>query len=193
MVMPWLARLEVIAGSRLSAGCREAPTQTAAPMAPATSSPRLPSTTLRALTALRLAWLDDQLDFCDFHRVPVAVGDFVLEITQAVSVPRGLRRVVVLEGLSQPVPVVGAAVGALGPVGHDDVRVTVGLVTGPAVRMLDHLDQPVDMGIRTKIVPVNVLVIVPVRHRPMLPVEGRSDETAAGEEQPHQPRRRAHQ
>jgi hypothetical protein len=117
----------------------------------------------------------------------------MLEIPQAVSVPWSLRRVIVLEGFLQPVSVVGTAVGALGPVGHDDVRVTVGLVARPAVGMLDHLDQPVDMRIRPKIVPVNVLVIVPVRHRPMLPVEGRSDQAAAGEEQPHQPRRRAHQ
>src|SRR5260370_689372 len=95
----------------------------------------------------------------------------MLEIPQAVSVPWSLRRVVVLEGFLQPMPVVGATVGALGPVGHDDVRVTVGLVTAPAVRMLDHLDQPVDMRIRAKIMPVDVLVIVPVRHRAMLPVD----------------------
>lgn len=71
----------------------------------------------------------------------------------------------------QPMPVAGAAVGAFRPVGHDDVGVTVRIVIRPAVRVLDHFDQPVDMRIRAKIMPVDVLVIVPVRHRPMLPVE----------------------
>jgi hypothetical protein len=47
--------------------------------------------------------------------------------------------------------------------------------------MLDHLDEAVDMRIRAEIMAVDVLVIVPVGHRPMLPVEGRSDQAAAGE------------
>ena len=34
---------------------------------------------------------------------------------------------------------------------------------------------------RTKIVAVNVLVIVPVRHRPMLQVKGRSGQAASGQ------------
>jgi hypothetical protein len=37
-------------------------------------------------------------------------------------------------------PVFGSAGRALRAVGHDDVRVTVGLVTGPTVRVLDDLD-----------------------------------------------------
>jgi len=97
------------------------------------------------------------------------------------------------EGLFQSMPVVGAAVDALGPVGHDDVRVTVRVFTVRPMRVLDHLDEPVGMRIRAEIVPVDVLVIVPVRHRPMLPAGGRSGQAAAGEEQPHQARRRPHQ
>jgi hypothetical protein len=46
--------------------------------------------------------------------------------------------------------------------------------------MLDHLDEPVHMRIRTKIMAVNVFVIVPVRHRPMLQVDGRSGQAASG-------------
>ncbi len=42
-------------------------------------------------------------------------------------------------------PMVGGAVGTLRPVGHDDVGVTVRLLTGRPVGMLDHLDQPMDM------------------------------------------------
>jgi hypothetical protein len=34
--------------------------------------------------------------------------------------------------------------------------------------MLDHLDEPMDMRVLAKVMTVNVLVIVPVRHRPML-------------------------
>jgi hypothetical protein len=54
--MPWLARLALIAGSRLAAGCREAPknTQTAAPIATATSNPRPPSTTRLGIARSRL-------------------------------------------------------------------------------------------------------------------------------------------
>jgi hypothetical protein len=85
-----------------------------------------------------------------------------------------------LERFFQSMPVVGSgAVGALRPVGHDDVRVTMRLVTVRPVGMLDHLDKPVDMRIRAKVMAVNVLVIVPVRHRPMLQVDGRSGQTAA--------------
>jgi hypothetical protein len=47
--------------------------------------------------------------------------------------------------------------------------------------VLDHLDEPVDMRIRTKIMAVNVLVIVPVRHRPMLQGAARSGQAAAGQ------------
>ena len=104
----------------------------------------------------------------------MAVGDLVLEIAQAVTVPSRLRRMLMLEGFLQSMPVVGGgrADGALRPVGHDDVGMTVRVFTGRPVGMLDHLDQPVDMRIRSKIMAVNVLVIVPVRHRPMLQVDG---------------------
>jgi hypothetical protein len=104
----------------------------------------------------------------------VAVRDLVLEIAQAVTVPSRLRRMLMLEGFFESMPVVrgSRAVGALRPVGHDDVGVPVRLFTRGSVGMLDHLDQPVDMRIRSKIMAVNVLVIVPVRHRPMLQVDG---------------------
>ena len=104
----------------------------------------------------------------------------MFEITEPVTVPWNFRRVLVLEGLLQPMPVVGATIGALGPVGHDDVGVTVRLLTGRPVRMLDHLDEPVDMRIRAKVMTVNVLVIVPVRHRPMLIRRSALSQTAAG-------------
>ena len=123
----------------------------------------------------------------------MAVGDLVLEIAEPVSVAWSLRWVVVFEGFLQPVSVVSATIGALGPVGHDDVRVTVRVFTVRPMRVLDHLDEPVGMRIRAEIMPVDVLVIVPVRHRPMLPAEGRSGQTAPGEQEPHQPRRRPHQ
>ena len=113
----------------------------------------------------------------------MAVRDLVLEIAQAVTMPSRLRRMLMLEGFFQPVPVVGSggAVGPLGPVGHDDVGVTVGVFTMCSMRVLDHLDEPVDMRIHTKIMAVNVLVIVPVRHRPMLQGAARSGQAAAGQ------------
>ena len=98
----------------------------------------------------------------------MTVGDLVLEITKRVTVPLCRGRVIVLEWFLQPVPVVGATVGALRSVRHDDVGVTVAVVTMRPMCMLDHLDQPVDMRIRAKVMSVNVLVIVPVRHRAML-------------------------
>lgn len=110
----------------------------------------------------------------------MAVRGLVLEIAQTVPVP-SRRRVLMLEGFFQSMPVVRIAVGALGPVRHDDVRVTVRLFTGRPVRMLDDLHQPVDMRIRAKIMMVNVLVIVPVGHSPMLPVDAGSGQTAAGQ------------
>jgi hypothetical protein len=100
--------------------------------------------------------------------MPVTVGDLVFEITERVTVPFCLRRVIMLERFLQAVPVVGAAAAALGPVGHDDVGVTVAVVTVRPMRVLDHLDEPVDVRIRAKVMSVNVLVIVPVRHRAML-------------------------
>lgn len=111
----------------------------------------------------------------------MAVGDLMLEIAEPVAVPGRLRRVVVLKGFPQPMSMVCVTVGPLGPVGHDDVGVTVGVLTMCPMRVLDHLDEPVDMRIRTKIVAVNVLVIVPVRHRPMLQGGARSDQAAAGQ------------
>jgi len=89
--------------------------------------------------------------------------------------------VLVLEGFFQSMPMVGGAVGALGPVGHDDVRVTMRVFTVRPVRVLDDLHQPVGMRIRAEIVMVDVLVIVPVRHGPMLQVDGRSGQAASGE------------
>jgi hypothetical protein len=127
--------------------------------------------------------------------MPVAVRDLVLEIAQAVPVPSRLRRMLMLEWFFESMPVVGGdgAVGALRPVGHDDVGVTVRLFTMRPVRVLDHFDEPVDMRVRTEFVAVNILVIVPVRHRPMLQVDGRSGQPASGQQQPHHPRRRPHQ
>jgi len=120
----------------------------------------------------------------------VAISDLVLKIAEAMAMPPRPRGVIVLERLAQPMPVIRCAVGTLGPVGHDDVRVTVRLLTGGTVRMLDDLHQPVDMRILAEVMAVDILVIVPVRHRPRLL---RSGQTAASQEQPHQPGRRRHQ
>lgn len=198
-MMPWLARLAMIAGSRLSDACREAATQRAPPIATATNNARPPSRTRRGTAPSRLAeevrctvrpllsvaaprrlaGLDHQLDFRDFNRMSVAVGGLVLEIPQTVPVAPRFGLMLVLKWFSQPVPVMGAVAGPLGVVGHDDVRVTVRLFTGAAVCMLDDLHQPVSMRIRPKIMPVDVFVIVPVRHRPILQVDGRSGQAAA--------------
>ena len=75
----------------------------------------------------------------------MAVRDLVLEIAEAVPVPSRFRRMLMLKGFFQSMPMVGGAVGTLRPVGHDDVGVTVRLLTGRPVGMLDHLDQPMDM------------------------------------------------
>jgi hypothetical protein len=88
--------------------------------------------------------------------------------------------VVVLEGLLQSVAMVCATIGALRPVGHDDVGVTVTIVTVGAMGVLDHLDEPMDMRVLAKVMTVNVLVIVPVRHRPMLIRRSALSQTAAG-------------
>ena len=115
----------------------------------------------------------------------MAVGDLVLEIAEAMAVPPRLRGVIVLEGLGQPMPVVGSPVITLGPVGHDDVRVTVRLLPGGTVRVLDDLHQAVDMRVLAEVMAVDVFVIVPVRHRPMLPVDVGCGQTAADQDQPH--------
>jgi hypothetical protein len=47
--------------------------------------------------------------------------------------------------------------------------------------MLDHLDQAVEMRFLAKIMTMDVLVIVAVAHRPMLPVGVRSGQAAAGQ------------
>jgi hypothetical protein len=87
--------------------------------------------------------------------------------------------VVVLERFLQTVPV-GAAAGALGPVGHDDVGVTVTVVAMRPMRVLDHLDQPVRMRICAKVMTVNVLVGVAVRHSPDVSARVRSGQMPAG-------------
>lgn len=108
----------------------------------------------------------------------MAVGGLVLEIAEPMTVPGRLRRVLMLEGFFQSMSMVCVTVGRLGAVGHDDVGMTVRRFTGRSVRMLDDLHQPVDMRIRAKIMAVNVLVIVLVRHRPML---RRSGQAATGQ------------
>ena len=90
-----------------------------------------------------------------------------------------------LEGLREPMPMVASPVRTLGRVGHDDVGVTVRLLPGGTMRVLDNLHQPVDMRILAEVMAVEVLVVVPVRHRPMLPVDVRCGQAAAGQEQPH--------
>jgi len=85
-----------------------------------------------------------------------------------------------LEWFFQSMPVGRGAIGTLRPVGHDDVGMTVRVFTVRPVGMLDHLDEPVHMRIRTKIMAVNVFVIVPVRHRPMLIRRSALSATAAG-------------
>jgi hypothetical protein len=49
------------------------------------------------------------------------------------------------------------------------------------VRVLDHLDEPVGMRVLAEVMAMDVLVIVPVCHRPMLPVDRRSGQPAAGQ------------
>ena len=110
----------------------------------------------------------------------MAVGDLVLKIAEAMAVLPRLRAVIVLERLSQAVPVLSAP-GALGPVGHDDVGVAMGLVTRSTVCVLDDFHQAVGMRVLAELMAVDVLVIVPVRHRPMLPAEVRCGQTAAGQ------------
>ena len=125
--------------------------------------------------------------------MPVAIGQLVLQIAQAMAVAPGLRGVIVLEGLAQPMPVVRPPVSTLGPVRHDDVRVIVQLLPGGTVRVRDDLHQAVDMRIIAEVMAVEVLVIVRVRHRPMLPVAVRCGQTVAGQEQPHHAGRRGDQ
>jgi hypothetical protein len=113
--------------------------------------------------------------------MPVAVGHLMLEIPKPMAVPGRLRRMLMLERFLQPMPVVCVTSGPLGLVSHDDVSVTVRVFAMCPVRVLDHFDKPVDMRIRTKIVAVKVLVIVPVRHRPMLQGDARCGQAAAGQ------------
>ncbi len=120
----------------------------------------------------------------------MAISDLVLKIAEAVAMPPRPRGVIVLKRLAQPMPVVRCAVGTLGPVGHDDVRVTVRLLTGGTVGVLDDLHEAVDMRILAEVMAVDVLVIVPVRHRPRLL---RAGQAAAGLQQPHQAGRRRDQ
>ena len=115
----------------------------------------------------------------------MAVGDLVLKIAQAMAVPPGLRGVIVLEGFAQPMSVVRPPISTLGLVGHDDVRMTMRLLPGGTVCVLDDLHQAVDVRILAEVVAVDVLLIVPVRHRPMLPVAVRRGQRAADQDQPH--------
>ena len=121
------------------------------------------------------------------------VGHLVLEIAQAMPVPPRLRGVIVLEGFAQPMSVVRPPISTLGLVGHDDVRMTMRLLPGGTVCVLDDLHQAVDVRILAEVVAVDVLLIVPVRHRPMLPVAVRRGQTVAGQEQPHHAGRRGDQ
>lgn len=100
--------------------------------------------------------------------MPVAITFFVLDLPKLVTVPRILRGMVVLEGCLQPMPVRRCLTGALGGCGHDDVRMAVAIVAVSPVGMLDHLDEAVPVGRRVEGVTVEVLVIVAVRHPPIL-------------------------
>jgi len=115
----------------------------------------------------------------------VPVGHLVLEIAQAMPVPPRLQGVIMLEGFREPMPMIASPVSTLGWVGHDDVRVTVRLLPGGTVRVLDNLHQAVGMRFLAEVMAMDILVSVPVRHRPMLPVDVRCGQTAAGQEQPH--------
>ena len=75
----------------------------------------------------------------------MAVGDLVLKIAEAMAVPPRLRGVIVLEGLAQPMSVVRPPLSTLGLVGHDDVGVTMRLLPGGTVCVLDDLHQAVNM------------------------------------------------
>jgi hypothetical protein len=88
--------------------------------------------------------------------------------------------VIVLEGFLQPVAMARVATGTLGPVGHDDVGMSVTVFAMGPVGMLDHLDEPMDMGIGAKVMTVKVLLVVPVRHGPMLALDPLSGQAAAG-------------
>src|SRR5256885_260428 len=86
---------------------------------------------------------------------------------------------------SKPMSVVRPPNSTLRLVGHDDVRVTMRLLPGGTVCVLDDLHQAVDVRILAEVVAVDVLLIVPVRHRPMLPVAVRRGQRAADQDQPH--------
>jgi hypothetical protein len=88
----------------------------------------------------------------------------MFDATQLVPVGPASRGVVVLEGRLQPVTMVAPVLGWLGRRRHDDVGVTVALSAVGAMRVLDHLEQPVLVGFRIMLMTVLVLVIVPMRH-----------------------------
>ncbi len=71
--------------------------------------------------------------------------------------------------------------------------VLVPVVAMGTMRVLDHLDQPMSMRIGVEIMPVNVLIIVSVWHRPDVTGRGRSGQLPAGQQQSHQAGRRSDQ
>ena len=81
-----------------------------------------------------------------------------------------------LEGRLEPVAMLRWLPGALRGGGHDDVRVIVAIIAMRAVRVLDDFDQTVPVRRGIEVVPVEVLVIVAMRHAAIL--GGRASLTA---------------
>src|SRR5256885_14933907 len=97
------------------------------------------------------------------------------------AVPPGLRSMIMLEGLAQPMSVVRPPISTLRLVGHDDVRVTMRLLPGGTVCVLDDLHQAVDVRILAEVVAAGGLLLLPVRHRPTVPLAGWRGGAAAGQ------------
>src|SRR4029077_7744249 len=93
---------------------------------------------------------------------------FVLDLPELMPVPWILRGMFVLERGCQPMTVLRGRAPRLRRRRHDDVRVVVAIVAMRAVRMLDHLDEAVPMGCGVEGVPVEVLIVVAVRHAAIL-------------------------
>src|SRR5256885_11838122 len=98
------------------------------------------------------------------------------------AVPPGLRSMIMLEGLAQPMSVVRPPISRLRPVGHDDVRVTMRLLPGGTVCVLDDLHQAVDVRILAEVVAVGALLTLAARHTPTVTVAGRCGHRAAAQE-----------
>src|SRR5256885_14071563 len=100
------------------------------------------------------------------------------------AVPPGLRSMIMLEGLAQPMSVVRPPISTFRLVGHDDVRVTMRLLPGGTVCVLNDLHQAVDVRIVAEVVAVGGLPLLPGRPKPLFSLAGRRGRTAAAQGQP---------